>query len=96
METVGWAVIAGLLLRELVQLVVEWRKWQDSRPRKVIAAVVLALPVAWLFSLLPGAEFTEAFVGEVWLAATTYDFAKKWRDGRRELDGGITDEPDAG
>jgi len=67
-QSVGIVVIAGLVVRELTQLVIEGLRIQ-SRAARLLLSVVFTVAVAGAVHLGGFREWSEGLIGSIWAAA---------------------------
>ena len=79
-ETVGIVVIAGLVVREATQMVIERFKIEARGP-KVLLSVLFALAGTYLVSLSGWGEWSAETVGAIWAASWSAQAVKSIGNG---------------
>lgn len=74
-----FAIAAGMLVREITQIIIEQCGWEQRRPLQVITSIVITAAVGGLFSLLPMIEFSEAWLAQIWAVAFSVHLVKGLR-----------------
>lgn len=72
----GFVIAAGMLAREITQIIIEWRHLQEQRSWQVIVSIIVTFAVAGALSALPSVEFSEALVAQIWAIAFATHLAK--------------------
>jgi len=75
----GFVIAAGMLAREITQIIIEWRHLQEQRSWEVIVSVIVVFAVGGALSLLPGIEFSEALLAQIWATAFAVHLVKGFR-----------------
>lgn len=69
METLGIIAVAGVVAREITQLVVKKLGWEDSDSIKRLVSVGVAVGVAGVVAATGLREYDEALIAGVWAAS---------------------------